>query len=134
MSAAVESSGKAKLALRLRLASGPCSFPLERVHHLAGYAALRGEAEEYFAGWLTFHGEQVPVFDLNRVVCDVATPEHFGSRILILSVPESAGVKFVGLLAAEVTDTVRADDASVPPLDVDSYLPMLYTLIPERAA
>jgi chemotaxis signal transduction protein len=134
MSAAVESPGKAKLALRLRLASGPCSFPLERVHQLVGYAALRGEADEYFVGWLAFHGEQVPVFDLNRVVCDVATPEHFGSRILILHAPDHAGVKFLGLLAAEVTDTVRADDASVPPLDVNSYLPMLYTLIPERAA
>ena len=97
MSAAVESSGKVKLALRLQLASGPCSFPLERVQYVVGYAALRGEADEYFAGWLVFHGEQVPVFDLNRVVCDVATPEHFGSRILIVKAPEQVGVKFVGL-------------------------------------
>ena len=57
-------------------------------------------------------------------MCDVATPEHFGSRILIVKAPETAGVAFVGLLAADVTDTVASEDASVPALDVDSYLPI----------
>ena len=69
MSVETQSQVRKKLALRLRLESGPCSFPLERVHHLAGYAALTGVTDEYFVGWLAFHGEQVPVFDLNRVWC-----------------------------------------------------------------
>jgi len=119
-----------RIALRLRLHSGPCSIPLDRVHHVTGYATLAGPADDYFLGWLTFHGQQVPVFDLNRVVCDEPTPELFGSRVVLLEAAPDAPVKYVGLLAADLTDTVAANDADVKPLDLDSYLPMLVTLIP----
>jgi chemotaxis signal transduction protein len=125
---------KSHIALRLRLHSGPCSIPLNRVHQLAGYATLTGQPDDYFLGWLTFHGLQVPIFDLNLVVCDQPTPEHFGSRIMVLHAPPEAPTRYIGLLAAGLTDTVRitaaAHDPAVPPLDVDSYLPMLCTLIP----
>jgi len=122
-----------RIALRLRLDSGPCSIPLHRVHHLAGYATLAGEPEDYFLGWLTFHGDSVPVFDLNRVVCDQPTPEVFGSRILILAAAPESPTRLLGLLAAGVTDTLSPADphhSDFPPLDLDAYLPMLYTLIP----
>jgi chemotaxis signal transduction protein len=119
-----------RIALRLRLDSGLCSVPLHRVHHLAGYATLTGQPEDYFLGWLAFHGEQVPVFDLNRVICDKATPENFGSRIIILTAGADAPSLYIGLLAADLTDTVAADDPAVPPLHLDSYLPMLYPFIP----
>jgi chemotaxis signal transduction protein len=125
---------QSRIALRLRLHSGPCSIPLHRVHHLAGYATLTGESNDYFLGWLTFHGLQVPVFDLNRVVCEQPTPEHFGSRIMVLETPSEAPTRYIGLLAADLTDTVKVTTAThhpyAPPLDLDSYLPMLYTLIP----
>jgi chemotaxis signal transduction protein len=118
------------VALRFALSSGVWSIPLHCLHHLAGYAALTGTPEDYFLGWLAMRGEQVPVFDLNRVVCDQPTPEHFGSRIMVLKAGPESPSPYLGLLAAGVTDTVSPDAASVEQFDLDSYLPMLYTLIP----
>jgi chemotaxis signal transduction protein len=115
--------------LRFALSSGIWSLPLHRLHHLAGYATLTGKPEDYFLGWLEMRGEAVPVFDLNLVVCEQPTPEYFGSRIMVLAAPDSP-VPYIGLLAAGVTDTVDPSSSSAEPLDLDSYLPMLYALIP----
>lgn len=125
---------KSQTALRLRLDSGPCSIPLHRVHHLTGFATLTGTPDDYFLGWLKFHGRQIPVFDLNRVVCDQPTPERFGCRIILIPADPhtSAGAaeSYIGLLAGNLTDTIEMNDPEANPLDIDSFLPMLYTLIP----
>lgn len=121
---------RSRVALRFALSSGIWSIPLHRLHHLSGYATLAGEPEEYFLGWLAMRSELVPVFDLNLVVCDQPTPEHFGSRIMVLKAAPEAPTAYIGLLAAGVTDTVVLNVGSIERLDLDSYLPMLYTLIP----
>jgi len=118
------------IALRFQLASGACSVPLNRLHHLAGYATLTGEPDDYFLGWLSMRGELVPVFDLNRVVCDRATPQNFGARIMILQTSSESPTRYIGLLAAGITDTIETGSESVEPFDPDSYLPMLYNLTP----
>jgi chemotaxis signal transduction protein len=118
------------LALRFTLSSGAWSIPLDRLHHLAGFATLDGSPEDYFLGWLAMRGEFVPVFDLNLVVCDQPTPQHFGSRVMVLNAGRDAPTPYIGLLAAQVTDTVVPGAATVERFDLDSYLPMLYTLIP----
>jgi len=120
----------ARAALRFRLGSGVFSVPLHRVHHLVGYAALNGEPDDYFAGWLLFHGEHIPVFDLNRVICDQSTAETFGSRIMIIDTDGNAATPHIGLLAPELTNTVSPEETDVTTLHLDSYLPMLYPLIP----
>jgi hypothetical protein len=125
---------RAGTSLRLALSSGVSSIPLSRLHHLAGYATLIGEPEDYFLGWLEMRGEPVPVFDLNRVVCDQPVPENFGSRILVLKAAAESPTPYIGLLAGGVTDTIDASGAKVEVLDIDSYLPMLYTLIPPLPA
>jgi len=117
-------------SLRIRLEDGWYGVPLARVHRVAGFAALAGEPDEYFLGWLTFQGKQAPVFDLNRVMCEKATPEQFGTRIVLIEMGPDASVPYVGLLAAGVTDTCRADEPGVTPLDVDLYLQMLANFIP----
>ena len=118
------------LALRFALSSGAWSIPLHRLHHLAGYATLTGNPEDYFLGWLAMREQRVPVFDLNLVVCDQPTPEQFGSRIMVLKAEAGSPAPYIGLLAAEVTDTVLQSALSIEPFDLDSYLPMLYTLVP----
>jgi len=117
-------------SLRFRLQSGPHALPLGRIHRVAAFASLAGEPEEYFMGWLMFHGRQTPVFDLNRVVCETPTPEEFGTRIILVDAGPDASVPYVGLLAAGATDTCAADDPAVTPLDVDLYLEMLSNFIP----
>jgi chemotaxis signal transduction protein len=121
-----------RLALRLRLASGPCCIPLDRVQHVTGYATLSGPADDYFLGWLMFHGQQVPVFDLDRVVCDQATPQEFGTRIILIGEVGSMPIRYVGLLAAGVTDTIADGTQDAPTLDLESYLPMIYAMIPKE--
>jgi chemotaxis signal transduction protein len=116
--------------LRFRLHSGPHALPLRRVYRVAGFASLAGKPDEYFMGWLTFHGRQTPVFDLNRVVCETPTAEEFGSRIILVEAGPDSPVPYFGLLAAGVTDTCGADDPDVTPLDIDLYLQMLSSLVP----
>lgn len=119
------------LHLRFRLQSGTHAVPLGSVHRVEGFAALDGKPQDYFLGWMRFHGKLTPVFDLNQVVCDAPTPETFGSRIMVLEAGPDAPVPYIGLLAAGVTDTISADDPGAKPLDLTSYLSMLYMLIPE---
>ena len=116
--------------LQFRLQSGPHSIPLGRVYRVAAFAALTGEPEEYFAGWLRFYGRMVPVFDLNRVICEVSTPEEFGSRIMLVEAPPSSPVPYLGLLAPAVTETVTANSPGTTPIDLDLYLQMLSNFIP----
>lgn len=119
------------LQLRFRLQSGEHAIPLARVYAVAGYATLSGEADDYFLGWLRFHGELAPVFDLNRVACEQPTPETFGTRIILLSAGNAVPIRLIGLLAAGVTDTAAAGDAGVvTPFDLDGCLAMLVNLIP----
>jgi chemotaxis signal transduction protein len=123
---------QSRLGLRVLLGSGAAAIPLGRIHQLVGFATLTGHPDEYFLGWLTLHGEQVPVFDLNRVVCDQPTPDQFGSRIIVLKTPPGSPARLLGLLAAGVTDTVAIGE--VEPLNLDLYLAMLYSLIPLAGA
>ena len=117
--------------LRFRLQSGTHAVLLRSVYHVAGFAALEGEPQDYFLGWLRFHGKLTPVFDLNRVVCEAPTPETLGSRIMVLEAGPDAPVSYIGLFAAGVTDTISDKDPEVTRLDLSGYLPMLYTLIPD---
>lgn len=117
-------------SLRFRLQSGPYALPLRRIFSVAGFASLSGEPDEYFMGWLTFHGRQAPVFDLNRIICETPTPEEFGTRIILVDAGPDAPVPYVGLLAGGVTDTCQADDPGITTLDLDLYLQMLSNFIP----
>jgi hypothetical protein len=99
------------------------------VHRVSAFATLTGQPDEYFAGWLQFCGSMVPVFDLNKVVCEASTPEEFGSRIILVQAP-GAAVPNVGLLAPMVTETINASAPGATPLDLDLYLQMLANFIP----
>src|SRR5271169_5436756 len=118
------------LQLSFRLKSGEHAIALARVYSIVGYAKLSGESDDYFLGWLCFHGEWVPVFDLNRVVCEQPAPETFGTRIILVRADDGAPVRLIGLLAAGVTDTMMAGGTTATLFNVDDYLPMLVNLIP----
>lgn len=122
------------LQLRFRLQNGDQAIPLARVHSIAGYARLSGEADDYFLGWLRYHGEWAPVFDLNRVVCEEPAPDTFGTRIVLVTAGPDAPVRLIGLVAAGVTDTVTANDLDVTQFDLDACLQILVNLIPPAPA
>lgn len=118
------------LQLRFRLQNDHHAIPLARVHSVAGYARLSGEADDYFLGWLRYHGEWTPVFDLIRVACEEPAPGTFGTRIILVAAGPDAPVRLIGLVAAGVTDTVAANDPDVKQFDLDGCLQMLIHLIP----
>jgi len=122
--------------LHFRLQSGLYAVPLSRVYRVAAFAALTGQPDEYFAGWLRCHDRVVPVFDLNRVVCEVSTPEEFGSRIILVEVSPVGGMSYMGLLAPAVTVATDLQSSGATLMDLDLYLQMLANFIPplpERA-
>jgi hypothetical protein len=116
--------------LQFQLQSGAHSVPLQRIYRVASFGALTGEPEEYFAGWLRFYGNLIPVFDINRIVCEASTPEEFGSRIMLIEAPAGSTVAYIGLLAPAVTETVAANSPGTTPFDLDLYLQMLANWIP----
>lgn len=122
---------EARIALRARLSSGEFAMPVDRVLQIVGFAELSGEADELFLGWLTYRGEQIPVFDLNQAVCEQSSPRTFGSRIAIVEAGRGASARPIGLLTPGLTDTVArgTEDAELLPLDM--YCSILLPLIPE---
>jgi chemotaxis-related protein WspB len=128
-------SGEARTENALRFTVGDQTFalPLAAIHHVVGYVTLHGTPDEWFLGWLRFHGEPVPVFDLCRVISDIPTPPTFGSRIIIVDAPANSTTPHIGLLAAGVTDTIATTDAEITPFELSSYLPLLAPLVPQFA-
>jgi chemotaxis signal transduction protein len=124
---------KRGIRLRVQLDSGALALPVDRVQRVVGYARLSGapDPDIYFLGWLALPDGPVPVFDLNQMVCEQPTREVFGSRIVLLGA--EGELPELGLLAPGLTDTVGAE-VEIPPLDLDGYLPMLRTLMPEKPA
>ncbi len=55
-----------------------------------------------------------------------------GARIIVLEAPEESPTRHIGLLAAGVTDTVAIGE--VEELNLNLYLPMIYSLIPPAVA
>ena len=122
------------LQLSFRLKSGEHAIPLARVHLVVGFAKLMGEHDDYFLGWLCFHDEWVPVFDLNQVACEQPAPETFGTRIILVRTGHVAPVQLIGLVAAGVTDTIADGSTGATLFDLDGYLPMLMNMIPDAPA
>ena len=87
-------------------------------------------------GILDYHGEAVPVLDLNRKIAGRPSANHLSTRILLVSVPgKDGGAGLAGLLAERVDETVAeapgaeklnslclrgiAQNGGTPPQDID---------------
>ena len=99
------------LTLRFRAGGKHFAFSLTAVESVAGYAKLQEFTENAippehssFAGWLSYRGTKVPVFDLGLFFDGEPTPLLLSSRIMLFSRLHDASQR-VGLLAADITDT-----------------------------
>ncbi|HXB62158.1 MAG TPA: chemotaxis protein CheW [Acidobacteriaceae bacterium] len=113
-----ERGGKARgLTVRFRAGGKHFAFSLKAIESIAGYAKLQEFTEntappDYamalnhtaFAGWLSYRGTQVPVFDLGSFFAEEPTPLLLSSRIMLFTRLHDAQQR-VGLLAADITDT-----------------------------
>ena len=78
-------------------------------------------------GEFDYHGKRIQVLDAGLMVLGEQTPKSLSSRIVILSLRN--GDSYLGLLAAEMTETMRLDidheqvDAEAAQMTVDITIP-----------
>lgn len=82
------------------MAAEPLLLPNVAVAELVGYrltqAALTGP--EWFLGWTSWRGQQVPIIDPDRLLGDTAQSPHATPRTLILNaIGQRAGIEFIAL-------------------------------------
>jgi chemotaxis signal transduction protein len=99
------------LTVRFRAGREHFAFSLKGIESIAGYAQLQEFTENSappdhtaFAGWLSYRGTQIPVFDLGLFFDNAETPLLLSSRIMLFTRLHDAKQR-IGLLAADITDT-----------------------------
>jgi chemotaxis-related protein WspB len=74
---------------------------------------------DYVAGLMNYRGKGTPVIDLNRLVDSIPHENALSTRIIIINFPlQDMGDKPVGLIANNVTETVRTSLTKPPPAGV----------------
>jgi len=74
---------------------------------------------DYVAGLMNYRGDGIPVVDLCQLVDNHPHEDAFSTRIIIVRYPvENKGNRQLGLIANNVTDTVRTDLSQPPPTGV----------------
>lgn len=73
----------------------------------------------YVAGLMNYRGIGIPVIDLCRLVENLPAEDALSTRIIIIKFPlENNGYKPLGLIANNVTETVRTRLSQPPPTGV----------------
>lgn len=105
------------LALAFRAGDMRLALPISAVVEVSPRRALRplALAPEGVIGLLPFRGSLTPVVDLCRLLLGRDTVPLRSSRIIVVTLPGSAGPRLIGLLAEDVLDLVPAN-ATVPGL------------------
>ena len=74
---------------------------------------------DYVAGLMNYRGEGIPVVDLCQLVDNQPYEDAFSTRIIIVKYPvENKGYRPLGLIADNVTETVRTNSSQPPPTGV----------------
>jgi chemotaxis-related protein WspB len=73
----------------------------------------------YVAGLMNYRGKGIPVVDLCQLVDNASIEDAFSTRIIIVSYPiKNLGDRPLGLIANNVTETVRTKLSKPPPTGV----------------
>jgi len=100
------------LCVRFRLGDQDYAIPVSRVIEVLPYLNLRlvPRSPAWVAGTMSYHGTIVPVIDLCALHLGRRTRRRVGSRIMLVRFQRRAGASaLLGLLAEQVTDTLRVD-------------------------
>ncbi|ALP52609.1 hypothetical protein Tel_05295 [Candidatus Tenderia electrophaga] len=81
------------------------------VVELVPYVVLQSlpKSPAYIAGLMNFRGRIVPVVDLSILLCDKPVKHLMSSRIILIQ-PVKSEPRLVGLLAENVTETVKVSE------------------------
>ena len=72
-------------------------------------------APDFVAGLMNYRGDGIPVLDLGKFIDGVSAEDKFSTRIIIVKNPfkEKRG-KNIGLIASNVTETIKTDMTKPP--------------------
>jgi chemotaxis-related protein WspB len=100
------------LVLTFHLGGERFGLPVDLVREVLAWPSLRQlpSAPDYVAGMLNYHGELVPVIDLNHLTGALACRPLMSSRIMLVSYGLRGGTpRLLGLLAQGVVGTSKVD-------------------------
>jgi len=99
------------MILLFKINDGRYGLDVADVVELVPYVTLQKlpKSQEYIAGLLNFRGRIVPVVDLSILLCDVPVKHLMSSRIILVK-PVSSEDRLVGLLAENVTETIKVSE------------------------
>ena len=110
------------LVLAFDLGDERCGIAARQVIEVVPRVTLRPlpRAPAYIAGLFTFRGRATPVVDLGMLVAERPCPASLSTRIIIVAypLPNGDGSRPLGLLVANLTDTVAIDPAELQPAGV----------------
>src|SRR6516164_8017335 len=100
------------LALTFQVGSARAAVDLRRVRSVVPRVRLTPSAggPVGVAGGFVYRGRVVPVIDLNRLAGAGDSPDHLGSRIILVSHPAAGPDALIGLLAARVAEVCELPD------------------------
>ena len=74
---------------------------------------------DYIAGLMNYRGDGIPVVDLCQLIDNHTYEDALSTRIIIIKYPvENKGYRSLGLIANNVTETVRTNSSQPPPIGV----------------
>ncbi|MFP5505231.1 MAG: chemotaxis protein CheW [Gammaproteobacteria bacterium] len=110
------------LYLLLRMGSGRYALEARRIVEVVPMVEFRPlpHAAPYVAGVFDYRGVMVPVIDLCRLATPAACRALLTTRIVLVDYPGRDGAnRVLGLLAEQVTETVKLKDGDFQPSGID---------------
>ena len=89
------------------------SLNVADVVELVPYVSLQNlpKAPNYIAGLMNYRGNIVPVVDLSILICERPVKRLMSSRIILIK-PVAEETRYIGLLAENVTEALKIDEAT----------------------
>ena len=105
----------AMLVLTLQVGQTQYALPVSYVREVVPLVELKQLPfqPQTVAGLFTYRGDIVPVIDICQLTSGTACPQRLSSRIVLIDFPTPDGLRVLGLLAEQVTDTRQIDPAAL---------------------
>ena len=89
------------------------SLSVADVVELVPYVSLQSlpKAPGYIAGLMNYRGNIVPVVDLSILICERPVKRLMSSRIILIK-PAKDEHRYIGLLAENMTEAIKIDEAT----------------------
>ncbi len=97
------------------------SLSVADVVELVPYVSLQNlpKAPEHIAGLMNYRGNIVPVVELSVLICGRPVKRLMSSRIILIK-PVKEENRYIGLLAENVTEAIKIDEATFTDTGVSS--------------